>query len=196
MMLARAKDYCALTLSATFIVWKQGTTLQKKENTDEIFRYEKQQKEIEAVIQQSQKYRESLEAEKAALVRKYERLAAESKSSEVQMHKDLRDMKQKLEESIRVAEQFHHQLLDQKTTSEDMQRGLEHQLDDIRSKLSAAEGKKNACQTKLQLIEKDVCIDTIFCVWRISIPFNLHCAAIGYFFSCRCSNYQNQNAKF
>ena len=156
MMLARAKDYCALTLSATFIVWKQGTILQKKENTDGILRFEKQQKEIEAVMQQSQKYRESLEAEKAALVRKYERLAAESKSSEVQMQKDVKDMKQKLEESLRVAEQFHQQLINQKTTSEDTQRSLEHQLDDIRIKLSTAEGMKIASQSKMQLIEKDV----------------------------------------
>ena len=161
-MLARSKDHCALTLSATFIVWKQGTILQKKENTDGILRFEKQQKEIEAVMQQSQKYRESLEAEKAALVRKYERLAAESKSSEIQMQKDVRDMKQKLEESLRVAEQFHQQLMDQKTASEDIQRGLEHQLDDIRIKLSTAEGKKNACQTKLLQIEKDVRADTVF----------------------------------
>jgi hypothetical protein len=156
MLLARANDYCALTLSATFNVWKQGTILQKKENTDGILRFEKQHKEIEAVMQQSQKYRESLEAEKAALVRKYERLASESKSSEVQMQKDVKDMKQKLEESLRVAEQFHQQLMNQKTISEDTQRSLEHQLDDIRIKLSSAEGKKNASQTKLQLIEKDV----------------------------------------
>ena len=113
-------------------------------------------------MQQSQKYRESLEAEKAALVRKYERLAAESKSSEIQMQKDVKDMKQKLEESLRVAEQFHQQLMDQKTASEDIQRGLEHQLDDIRIKLSTAEGKKNACQTKLLQIEKDVRADTVF----------------------------------
>jgi hypothetical protein len=127
-MLARSKDHCALTLCATFIVWKQGTILQKKENADGILRFEKQQKEIEAVMQQSQKYRESLESEKAALVRKYERLAAESKSSEVQMQKDVKDMKQKLEESIRVAEQFHQQIVDQKTTSEDIQRGLESRV--------------------------------------------------------------------
>jgi hypothetical protein len=163
-MLARSKDHCALTLCATFIVWKQGTILQKKENADGILRFEKQQKEIEAVMQQSQKYRESLESEKAALVRKYERLAAESKSSEVQMQKDVKDMKQKLEESIRVAEQFHQQIIDQKTTSEDIQRGLEHQLDDMRIKLSTAEGKKNAGQTKLQQIEKDVRVDTIFAI--------------------------------
>jgi seryl-tRNA synthetase len=156
MMLARGKDYCDLTLSATFIVWKQGTILQKKENTDGILRFEKQQKEIEAVMQQSQKYRESLEAEKAALVRKFERLAAESKTSEIQMQKDVKDMKQKLEESLRVAEQFHQQLINQKTTSEDTQRSLEHQLDDIRIKLSTAEGLKIASQSKLQLIEKDV----------------------------------------
>jgi chromosome segregation ATPase len=156
MLLARANDHCALTLSATFIVWKQGTTLQKKENTDGIVRFEKQQKEIEAVMQQSQKYRESLEAEKAALVRKYERLAAESRSSEIQMEKDVKDMKQKLEESLRVAEQFHQQLLSQKANFEDTQRSLEHQIDDIRIKLSTAEGKKQASQTKLQLIEKDV----------------------------------------
>ena len=156
MILARAKDYCVLTLSASFIVWKQGTILQKKENTDGILRFEKQQKEIEAVMQQSQKYRESLEAEKAALVRKHERLVSESKASEVQMQKDVKDMKQKLEESLRVAEQFHHQLLSQKSSSEDLQRGLEHQLDDIREKLSTAEGNKNAFQTRLLLVEKDV----------------------------------------
>jgi hypothetical protein len=161
-MLARSKDLCALTLSATFIVWKQGTILQKKENTDGILRFEKQQKEIEAVMQQSQKYRESLEAEKVALVRKYERLAAESKLSEAQMQKDVKDMKQKLEESLKVAELFHQQLVEQKTASDDVQRGLEHQLDDIRIKLSTAEGKKNACQTKLVQIEKDVSGDTIF----------------------------------
>jgi hypothetical protein len=177
-MLARSKDHCALTLSATFIVWKQGTILQKKENTDGILRFEKQQKEIEAVMQQSQKYRESLEAEKAALVRKYERLAAESKSSEVQMQKDVKDMKQKLEESLRVAEQFHQQLMDQKTTSEDMQRGLEHQLDDIRIKLSTAEGKKNACQTKLLQIEKDVRAGTVFAhAWHGIFLFNTFCSS-------------------
>jgi hypothetical protein len=72
------------------------------------------------------------------------------------MQKDVKDMKQKLEESLRVAEQFHQQLINQKTTSEDMQRSLEHQLDDIRIKLSTAEGMKIASQSKLQLIEKDV----------------------------------------
>jgi len=176
-MLARSKDLCALTLSATFIVWKQGTILQKKENTDGILRFEKQQKEIEAVMQQSQKYRESLEAEKAALVRKYERLAAESKLSEAQMQKDVKDMKQKLEESLKVAELFHQQLVEQKTASDDVQRGLEHQLDDIRIKLSTAEGKKNACQTKLVQIEKDVSGDTIFAdVLNCVNSFNMFCS--------------------
>jgi chromosome segregation ATPase len=170
-MLARANDHCALALSATFIVWKQGTILQKKENTDGILRFEKQQKEIEAVMQQSQKYRESLESEKAALVRKYERLASESKSSEIQMQKDVKDMKQKLEESLRVAEQFHQQLLHQKTTSEDTQRSLEHQLDDIRMKLSSSEGKKNASQSKLQLIEKDV--RDFFYGFKIAFQFDI-----------------------
>ena len=182
MILARAKDYCVLTLSATFIVWKQGTILQKKENTDGILRFEKQHKEIEAVMQQSQKYRESLEAEKAALVRKHERLASESKSSEAQMQKDVKEMKQKLEESLRVAEQFHQQLLNQKATSEDLQRGLEHQLDDIREKLSTAEGNKNAVQTRLLLVEKDVRLPSRICfhffisfvfIKDISFVFNL-----------------------
>ena len=184
MILARAKDYLVLTLSATFIVWKQGTILQKKENTDGILRFEKQHKEIEAVMQQSQKYRESLEAEKAALVRKHERLASESKSSEAQMQKDVKEMKQKLEESLRVAEQFHQQLLNQKATSEDLQRGLEHQLDDIREKLSTAEGNKNAVQTRLLLVEKDVRLPSrICCHFFISFLFTSF-AAVGREISC------------